>query len=142
MTNFTPYAAAIGGLLIGLAASLLLIATGRISGVSGFVSRLLPPYEDRDWAIRIAFVAGLALAPWIYKVAIGGAALDLDVTGNTSILMGAGLLVGCGAVFAGGCTSGHGVCGNARLSARSLAATATFMSAAMLTVFITHHAGL
>lgn len=138
MTTFTPISAATGGALIGLAAVLLMYTTGRIAGVSGFVSRLLPPYEDRQAAVRLAFVLGLLSAPFIYGVA-SGSLLSFDVTSNVPLLIVSGLFVGFGAVLGGGCTSGHGVCGTARLSVRSLVATPVFVLAAMITVFIARH---
>lgn len=138
MSSFTPMSAAIGGLLIGLAAVLMMAATGRIAGVSGFVSRLLPPYEDRLFASRIAFVAGIVAAPVLYAL-VSGHAVAVSVTPQVSLLLVGGFLVGLGAVLGGGCTSGHGVCGIARLSARSLAATGVFMAAAVLTVFVLRH---
>lgn len=138
MTDFTPISAAAGGALIGLAAVLLMAATGRIAGVSGFVSRLLPPYEDNQALVRLAFVAGLVAAPALF-VLVSGTPIAVAITSNIGLLVSAGLLVGIGAVIGSGCTSGHGVCGIARLSPRSLAATAVFMSTAMLTVFASRH---
>lgn len=138
MTEFTPGPAAVGGVLIGLAAVLLMITTGRIAGVSGFVSRLLPPYEDGQLALRIAFVAGLAAGPLLYQVLTGGP-VAVSVSSNVPLLVGAGFLVGFGAVLGGGCTSGHGVCGTARLSPRSLVATGAFMATGLLTVFVVRH---
>src|SRR6186997_1004438 len=117
MANFTPVSAAIGGALIGLAAVLLMLSTGRIAGISGILSGLLNLRgEDKAW--RIAFIAGLILAP---------------------VIAGAGLLVGFGTRLGGGCTSGHGICGIARLSPRSIAATVVFMATAVITVAVTHH---
>ncbi|HEX2841852.1 YeeE/YedE family protein [Hyphomicrobium sp.] len=138
MSTFTPYSAAVGGALIGLAAVLLMVATGRIAGVSGFVSRLLPPYEDRQTVVRLAFVTGLILAPVLYSVGIGHS-VNIAVSSSLSVLLVAGFLVGLGAVLGGGCTSGHGVCGTARLSSRSLIATPVFVGAGMITVFVVRH---
>lgn len=140
MTTFTPISALIGGTLIGLAAVLLMFTTGRIAGVSGFLSRLLPPYEDRQMPVRLAFVFGLLSAPLLYDSA-SDIPLTLDVTSNVPLLIAAGLLVGVGAVLGGGCTSGHGVCGTARLSIRSLIATPVFVGTAMMTVIIARHLG-
>lgn len=134
--NFS--AAAIGGILIGAAAVLLMATTGRIAGVSGMASRLLPPYGDGGTASRAAFIAGLMAAPWLAFLASGNA-IDFGVTNDMARLVSAGLLVGFGAVMGSGCTSGHGVCGIARLSRRSLVATVTFMATAMLTVFVDRH---
>jgi uncharacterized membrane protein YedE/YeeE len=138
MTSLNAILAAVGGLLIGTAAVLLMAATGRIAGVSGIVSRLLPPYSDRDAATRLAFVAGLMLAPWIYGAA-SATPVQIDVGANAVLLVLGGLLVGFGAVLGSGCTSGHGVCGTARLSRRSLAATAVFMATGIATVFLLRH---
>lgn len=138
MTSFTPVSAAIGGVLIGLAAVLMMGATGRIAGVSGFVSRLLPPYGDNLFASRLAFVAGLVAAPMLYAL-VSGHAVDVRVTPAVSVLLAGGFLVGLGAVLGNGCTSGHGVCGTARLSVRSLVATLVFMATAVLTVFVMRH---
>ena len=138
MTEFTPASAIAGGILIGIAAVLLMATTGRIAGVSGFVSRLLPPYADDQLLVRLAFVAGLVTAPWLL-ISATGEALEISVTSSKALLITAGLLVGFGSVWGSGCTSGHGVCGIARLSSRSLVATAVFMAAALLTVFVSRH---
>lgn len=137
MTEFTPLASTLGGILIGLSAVLFMLANGRVTGISGIASHLLPPYEDRDTASRAAFVAGLIAAPLVY-LAAGGAVVQ-TISTNLALLAVAGLLVGFGSVYGGGCTSGHGVCGIARVSKRSLVATATFMAVAMLTVFVARH---
>jgi uncharacterized membrane protein YedE/YeeE len=137
-TSFTPFSSLFGGVLIGVAAVLMMATTGRIAGVSGFVSRLLPPYEDDEAPARLAFVAGLVLAPLLYTV-VSGAKVEHVVSSNLALLGVAGLLVGAGAVIGGGCTSGHGVCGMARLSWRSMAATGMFMATAFVTVFVARH---
>jgi uncharacterized protein len=137
MTTFTPVSALIGGLLIGSAASLLLWLDGRIAGVSGILGGLLPPAAD-DAVWRVLFLAGL----------IGGAALLYALHGHVpqartefprALLIAAGLLVGVGTGLARGCTSGHGVCGLARGSARSIAATLTFLIVAVATTYIVRH---
>jgi uncharacterized membrane protein YedE/YeeE len=138
LTEFTPLSATAGGILIGLSAALMMVTTGRIAGVSGFVSRLLPPYADEQSLARLAFVAGLISAPWLYSTTVRGA-VDMRVTPNVALLAGAGLMVGFGAIWGSGCTSGHGVCGIARLSRRSIAATAVFMVAGLATVFASRH---
>ncbi|MFN3624080.1 MAG: YeeE/YedE family protein [Hyphomicrobium sp.] len=130
--------AAVGGVIIGLSAVLMMATTGRIAGVSGLVSRLLPPYADNQAAARLAFVVGLIAAPAVYAVATA-ASVNIDVTTSVPLLIAGGVLVGFGAVRGGGCTSGHGVCGTARLSARSLAATGIFMTTAAVTVFVVRH---
>jgi uncharacterized protein len=139
-TSFTPIASAVGGALIGLAAVLLMAFQGRIAGVSGIASRLLPPYEDREFAGRLAFVAGLVAAPVLVWLATGRFPQQ-TIEAGMPVLIAAGLLVGFGSVWGNGCTSGHGVCGLSRLSVRSLVATATFMVTAILTVFVVRHWG-
>ena len=138
MTEFTPLASSLGGALIGAAAVLLMATNGRIAGISGIAARVLPPYEDRETGARVAFIAGLVLAPLLYMAA-GGAVVQ-TVSTNFPLLAIAGLLVGFGSAYGGGCTSGHGVCGLSRLSKRSLVATAVFMGVAFVTVLITRHA--
>lgn len=137
-TAFTPVASFLGGALIGAAAVLLMATKGRIAGVSGIAVRLLPPHADREGAGRIAFILGIVLAPLL----VGGAAGTLPVPSieaGPAVLALAGLLVGFGAVWGNGCTSGHGVCGLSRLSVRSLVATGVFMATAMATVFLARH---
>ncbi len=136
MENFTPYSAIAGGLLIGLSAAVLWVANGRIAGISGIVGGLMSGAGgERLW--RLAFLAGLLVAPVVYMVIEG----EPSVTSNagTATLILAGLLVGFGTRLGGGCTSGHGVCGIARLSPRSITATILFMAAAAVTVFVTRH---
>jgi len=137
-TTFTPVSSLIGGALIGVAAVLMMATTGRVAGVSGIVSRLLPPYQDGEAPSRTAFVAGLLLAPMLYTVG-SGSAIAHTVSSNLPLLALAGLLVGAGAVLGSGCTSGHGVCGIARRSPRSIASTLMFMATAFLTVFVMRH---
>jgi len=137
MENFTPVSGLIGGLLIGLAAALLLLLNGRLGGISGIVGGLLAP-KNSDAGWRVAFVAGLLLGAFIYMLATGGALL-LEMQASLPVLVAAGLLVGFGTRLGSGCTSGHGVCGIARLSRRSIVATSVFFVVAMLTVFLTHH---
>ncbi len=135
-TSFTPWASLAGGLLIGLGVALLLLFNGRIAGISGIVGGLLRPVRgDVTW--RAAFVAGLVAAPLVWLVV---AALPrLHVAADTPTLVVAGLLVGIGTRYGSGCTSGHGVCGLSRGSLRSLAATATFMAAGFVVVFVVRH---
>jgi uncharacterized protein len=139
-TSFTPVASAAGGALIGLAAVLLMALKGRIAGVSGIASRLLPPYEDREFAGRLAFVAGLIAAPALVWLA-NGRLPEQTIEAGLPVLILAGLLVGFGSVWGNGCTSGHGVCGLSRLSVRSLVATVTFMATGIFTVFVVRHWG-
>src|SRR5690349_12040903 len=137
-TSFTPMASLLGGALIGLSAVLLMWATGRIAGVSGIAARLFPPYEDREFAGRLAFVAGLVAAPILVRVVTGSLPAQ-TIAAGTPMLIVAGLLTGFGSVWGNGCTSGHGVCGLSRLSVRSLVATVTFMATGVVTVFIMRH---
>jgi uncharacterized membrane protein YedE/YeeE len=137
-TEFTPVASLLGGALLGLAAVLLMAAKGRIAGVSGIAVRLLPPYADDEFAGRLAFILGIALAPLVVLLVTGSAPVP-TIEAGPALLVVAGLLVGFGAVWGNGCTSGHGVCGLSRLSLRSLVATLTFMATAMATVFLTRH---
>jgi len=138
VTPFTPIASLLGGALIGLSAVLLMWTTGRIAGVSGIAARLFPPYEDRELAGRLAFVAGLVLAPVLARLGAGSLPAQ-TIAAGTPLLIVAGLLTGFGAVWGSSCTSGHGVCGLSRLSVRSLVATMTFMAAGMATVFVMRH---
>jgi uncharacterized membrane protein YedE/YeeE len=137
-TSFTPVASFAGGALIGLSAVLLMWTKGRIAGVSGIAARLFPPYEDREFTGRLAFVAGLVAAPILVRLASGGWPAQ-TIEAGTAALVAAGFLVGFGSVWGSGCTSGHGVCGLSRLSLRSLVATATFMATGILTVFVMRH---
>ncbi|MFZ1104417.1 MAG: YeeE/YedE thiosulfate transporter family protein [Hyphomicrobiaceae bacterium] len=137
MGEFTPISAAIGGALIGLAATLLMLLTGRIAGISGIVAGLLSPgADDRSW--RLAFIAGLILAPLAAGL-VGYPMAPPQLPASWGLIVGAGLLVGFGTRLGGGCTSGHGVCGVARLSARSLVATAVFMATAVAVVAVSRH---
>jgi hypothetical protein len=138
MENFTPASAAIGGLLIGISATVLWIANGRIAGISGIVGGLLTARLD-DIAWRVAFLAGLIAAPLVYGWATGSLP-PISISVPPLIVIAGGLLVGFGTRLGGGCTSGHGVCGLARLSPRSLVATALFMATAVVTSFLLRHA--
>ena len=137
-TPFTPIESLLGGALIGAAAVILMLFLGRIAGISGILGRLLPPFGEPGVGGAAAFIAGLVAAPILYTAATG-LAVHQTVSGNLPLLAGAGLAVGFGAILGGGCTSGHGVCGLSRLSARSLLATLTFMATAFLTVLIVRH---
>ncbi|GAB4520307.1 MAG: YeeE/YedE family protein [Amphiplicatus sp.] len=133
MTSFTPFSALAGGAMIGAAAALLMAANGRIAGISGIVDGVMGPIQ-KEGAWRFAFLAGLFLAPFVYALAAGRMP-QADYPHALPLMIIGGFLVGFGARFGGGCTSGHGVCGIARLSKRSLTATATFMTTAAATVF-------
>ena len=134
--HFTPWDSLAGGILIGLATALLLLANGRVAGISGILGGLLRPARG-DIAWRLSFVLGLFLAPlvWLTMRAMPPAQIDH----SPAMLAIGGLLVGIGTRFGSGCTSGHGVCGIARLSPRSLLATACFMAAGFITVFVVRH---
>ena len=121
---------------MGLAAVLLMITTGRIAGISGIVSRILPPAGKSTGAkVSIAFILGILVVAPIYRL-FSGTSPEIVVTDHPLILVVAGLLVGFGSVLGNGCTSGHGVCGISRLSVRSIVATIVFMLAAIVTVFV------
>jgi uncharacterized membrane protein YedE/YeeE len=133
---FTPWAALLGGALIGLAAAMLVLLNGRIAGISGILGGLLLARSgEMGW--RAAFLLGLIAAPLVY--ALFARLPPVQIEAGTGALLAAGLCVGLGTRFAGGCTSGHGVCGLARLSPRSLAATLTFMASGLITVFVMRH---
>ena len=135
-TEFTPWSALAGGVLIGIAAAMFVLLNGRIAGISGVIGGLFKPVTG-DLAWRAAFVIGLIGAPLIYGL-VGALPLP-RIDASFGALIGAGLLVGVGTRYGSGCTSGHGVCGLARLSPRSLVATAAFMGAGFGTVFVTRH---
>jgi uncharacterized protein len=135
-THFTPGSALAGGLLIGLASAWLILADGRILGAAGALGGLVPPRAG-DWGWRVALLAGLVAVPLVAQPLLHVAAPVIEADPATLIV--GGLLVGFGTRLANGCTSGHGVCGLARLSPRSFAATATFMAAGFLTVFVVRH---
>lgn len=135
-TEFTPVMSLFGGILIGLAAVLLMSIQGRIAGMTGILTGIIPPLAS-DWSWRAAFLIGAIIAPAIF-VAAGGT-VEFAVPPTTIALIVGGLIVGVGVYFGSGCTSGHGVCGMARLSPRSIAATVVFMLASFVTVFVTRH---
>lgn len=137
MTEFTPALSLFGGALIGLSAVLLMAFHGRIAGMTGILSGLLPPVSS-DWAWRAAFVAGAIVAPMLI-LGVSEQAIAYSSPVATPWIIIGGLIVGVGVYFGSGCTSGHGVCGMARLSPRSIAATATFMATAIATVFVIRH---
>lgn len=137
MENFTPVSALMGGLLIGASATLFLVLNGRIAGISGILGGLLhPDRSEIGW--RVAFLTGLIVAAPVY-VALGGTLPTMVLDASLPILGVAGLLVGFGSRLGAGCTSGHGVCGLARLSPRSLVATLAFMATGFATVYVLRH---
>lgn len=137
-TAFTPLQSLIGGSLIGLASVLLMLTLGRIMGATGIVAGILTPTSRADWLWRVALIAGMVAAPLAMLLTTGQMpAVQIPVS-RTMLIFG-GLLVGIGVTFGAGCTSGHGVCGMARLQPRSIAATLTFMAATAATVYVTRH---
>jgi uncharacterized membrane protein YedE/YeeE len=137
--HFSPWMALTGGVLIGMAAAILVLLDGRILGVSGILGGLLSP-RPGDIAWRLCFFAGLAAAPLTLSALLPADAIAPPRIGAGWVtLVIAGLLVGFGTRMGGGCTSGHGVCGLSRLSPRSLVATLTFMAAGFATVFVVRH---
>ena len=138
MESFTPVSGLMGGLLIGLAVTLMMLLNGRIAGISSIVSGLLTPKSgDTGW--RAAFVVGLLLGALAFILAVGGPT-QVDVLASPPAILIGGLLVGFGTRMGSGCTSGHGLCGTARFSRRSIVATAVFFGVAMVTVFLARHA--
>jgi uncharacterized membrane protein YedE/YeeE len=135
-THFTPLSALAGGVFIGLAAAWLVLEKGRVLGASGLLGGLIPPRAG-DWPWRAEPILGLILAPFVARVLFQTPSPEIAAAPATLIV--GGLLVGLGTRLANGCTSGHGVCGLARLSPRSLAATLTFMAAGFATVFVVRH---
>lgn len=136
-SSFTPATALTGGILIGIAAAALVLLNGRIAGISGIVGGLLHP-RSGEIAWRVAFLAGMIVSPFAYSAlgSLPGATID---AGYPELIV-AGLLVGLGTRYGGGCTSGHGVCGISRFSPRSVLATLTFMAAGFFMVFAVRHA--
>jgi uncharacterized membrane protein YedE/YeeE len=133
---FTPWTSLAGGVLIGIATAMFVLLNGRIAGISGVLGGLLKPAEgDVGW--RLAFVLGLVGAPLVFLLFNNAPSLQIDA-GYVALVV-AGLLVGVGTRYGSGCTSGHGVSGLSRLSPRSLAATASFMGAGFLTVYVARH---
>jgi uncharacterized membrane protein YedE/YeeE len=134
--SFTPLSALTGGAIIGIAVAILVLVNGRIAGISGIVGGLLRPAPG-EVAWRLAFVVGLIVAPLLFVAA--GIAPVVVIDADYPTLVIAGLIVGIGTRYGGGCTSGHGVCGVSRLSPRSIVATLAFMAAGVVTVFVVRH---
>lgn len=137
-TDFTPILSLAGGALIGLAAVALMATHGRIAGITGILGGFLPGSGDVDWGWRAAFVIGMIAAP-ATVMAVTGTMPQIEVPVPTLALVVGGFLVGIGATYGSGCTSGHGVCGISRLSPRSIVATLSFMATAGITVFLVRH---
>jgi uncharacterized protein len=136
MTDFTPLQSLFGGALIGLSAVLLMALHGRIAGMTSILSGIIPPLAP-DWQWRAAFLAGAVVTPILFVLAGGQIVFSVPVSTGALILVG--VLVGIGVNFGNGCPSGHGICGIARLSPRSIVAVLTFMAAALVTVYVTRH---
>jgi uncharacterized membrane protein YedE/YeeE len=137
-TTFTPWASLGGGILIGTAATLLMLLHGRIMGATGILAGLVMPANRQDFAWRAALVGGMVCGPlalWL----LSGTWPEAQVTVSLPVLLLSGLIVGVGVSYGGGCTSGHGVCGIARLSPRSIVATLVFMATTFATVYVTRH---
>lgn len=135
-TTFTPLQALLGGSLIGMSAVALMALHGRVAGMTGILSGAIMPKGDWDW--RLAFLIGAIFAPMV-TLLLTGMSLPLQADLPSWAIVLGGLLVGIGVTFSGGCTSGHGVCGIARLSSRSIVATVTFMATTFVTVFVVRH---
>ncbi len=137
-TAFTPVHSLIGGAWIGVASVLLMLTLGRIMGATGIVAGILAPVGRSDLAWRLALLAGMATGP-LAVLALTGSWPEVQVPTSRTVLVIGGVLVGIGVTFGAGCTSGHGVCGLARLSPRSLVATLTFMLTTGITVYVVRH---
>ena len=137
--HFTPWSALTGGIVLGIASALFILINGRILGISGILGGLLPPkLGDASW--RVAFLLGMFAAPTVFHAVVPAEYITAPRIDATEwMIVVAGLLVGVGTRYASGCTSGHGVCGLSRLSPRSLVATASFMSAGFVTVYVVRH---
>ena len=138
VTEFTPIASILGGGLIGLASVLLMLTLGRIMGATGILAGALSPLSSTDFAWRVAILAGMVSGP-VALLLFTGEMPAIQVPISTAMLILGGFIVGVGVTYGSGCTSGHGVCGMARLSRRSIVATLTFMAATALTVYVIRH---
>lgn len=138
MQNFAPWAGLSGGILIGIASAVYLLATGRLAGISGMLESALKPTRP-GFQSALIFLLGLPIGGLLVAGTLPSLSLPVDLRGSAGWLIAAGLLIGFGTRLANGCTSGHGVCGLPRWSKRSWVATGIFMAAAMLTVFVTRH---
>ncbi len=137
-TAFTPWASLTGGVLIGIASTLLMLTLGRVLGATGVLAGLFQSSTRDDFAWRAALLAGMVTGPLVVWIATGSMPAVQVPTSTTALLVG-GMIVGLGVTFGAGCTSGHGVCGMARLSPRSIVATMVFMAFTFATVFVTRH---
>lgn len=137
-TTFTPVQSLGGGALIGLASVLLMASLGRVMGATGILAGILQPSNLSDWSWRVAVLVGMISGPAVVLL-LTGQFPDIQVPVSTTMLVIGGVIVGIGVTFGSGCTSGHGVCGMARLSQRSIAATLTFMLTTGITVYVVRH---
>lgn len=137
-TAFTPIASLAGGVLLGIAATLLMLTLGRVMGATGVLAGLIQPTSSQDVAWRAALLAGMVSGPALVWL-MSGNMPAVEVPISTAALIVGGLIVGVGVTYGSGCTSGHGVCGMARLSPRSIAATVTFMIFTGVTVYLVRH---
>ena len=137
-TAFTPLTSAFGGALIGLSAVLLMLAIGRVMGATGVLAGIFAPSSWQDASWRIALLLGMVTGPTVYWL-VAGQMPEITVPVSTPMLLIGGFIVGIGVTYGSGCTSGHGVCGMARLSPRSIAATLTFMATTAVTVYLVRH---
>lgn len=136
--NFTPFTALIGGMLIGLASSILILGIGKIAGISGIgASAFFPNNTKQKLSWQFVFMMGLFVSTWVYELTAGF--FSVAISDNYFLIVMAGLLVGFGTRLGAGCTSGHGVCGLSRLSPRSLVAVLSFMSVGFATVYVAKH---
>jgi len=137
-TEFTPIASLLGGSLIGVSAVLLMLGLGRIMGATGLLTGAIFPHSRQDWGWRVIVLAGMFSGPWLYQL-LSGASPVVNIPTSTPMIILGGLIVGIGVTLGSGCTSGHGVCGLARLSQRSIVAVLVFMISTAITVFVTRH---
>lgn len=138
VTEFTPWVSLAGGILIGLASVMLMAFQGRIFGATGILAGFITPSSSSDWTWRALLLAGMVTGPVVYLLVTGDwPAIEVPI--STPMMIIGGFIVGIGVTFGSGCTSGHGVCGMARLSRRSIVATATFMLFTAITVFVIRH---
>lgn len=137
-TAFTPWASLIGGVLIGAAAVLLMVVRGNVLGATGILAGFMNPSSSSDWSWRAILIGGMLTAPLLILF-VTGTTPEIQVPVTRPMMIIGGLIVGVGVTYGSGCTSGHGVCGIARLSPRSIVATVSFMATAFATVYVLRH---
>lgn len=137
-TVFTPWQSLGGGVLIGLSAVLLMLVVGRVMGATGVLTGIFAPASAADFSWRVALLLGMVTGPAVFWLVTGGMP-EITVPASMPMLLIGGVIVGVGVTYGSGCTSGHGVCGMARFSPRSIAATLTFMATTAATVFVVRH---